>query len=281
MISGETVHAVSTDGVSVAVHDFGGVGPLVVFCHATGLCGHTWLPMIEALVDRFHCVAFDFRAHGYTGLPAGVSLAWRGMADDLTAVIDFLSPGQPILAVGHSMGGAAIILAETARPGLVERAWMFEPILLKEAPVTVGADAPDIAKQARNRRATFPSHQAAYDRYARRPPLSQLDPRALQAYVHHGFEELPDGSITLRCRPEQEASVFEHHDAGAFERLDDLTIPMVLAVGGDGQGPAQWVVEAAATTPGPVPVVNYPDLNHFGPLQQPDRLAQDIARFFL
>jgi len=270
----------SSDAVDVAVHDFGGEGPLVVFCHATGFCAHAWAPLIEALKSQFRCVALDFRAHGLTELPAGVELVWRGMAEDLTAVIDALSPGQPVLAVGHSMGASAIVMAETARPGLIERAWLFEPILLRSGPVNRGENAPDIANAARSRRATFPSRAEAEARYASRPPLGLLDPRALSAYVEHGFENLADGSVTLRCRPENEASVFEHHNSGAFDRVAELRIPVIMAVGNHGQPPAQWVAEAASTaTSEAVELIEMEGLSHFGPLESPDRLAVDIARF--
>ena len=32
----------STDGVQVAVHDYGGDGPPIIFCHATGFHGRYW-----------------------------------------------------------------------------------------------------------------------------------------------------------------------------------------------------------------------------------------------
>lgn len=276
----ETSYVPSTDGVEVAVHDFGGRGRLLLFCHATGFCAHTWRPMIDALRDRFHCVAIDVRGHGRTTLPTGVSMAWTGMAEDVAAVVRALSPGAPVWAVGHSMGGSSIILAETDAPGLFERAWTYEPILLRDGPVLLGADAPDIANGARGRRATFASAQEAFERYGSRPPLDVLDDRALRAYVEHGFEEQEDGSITLRCRPDVEASVFEHHLCGAFERVAKVTIPLLMGAGGDPEGPAQWVHEAADLHGG-LTVVDYPDLTHFGPLQAPDALAEDVAAFFL
>ena len=280
MTTWETSFVGSTDGVEVAVHDFGGSGPLLVLCHATGFCGLTWLPLVNSLKTSFHCVALDFRAHGLSRLPAGVGLAWHGMANDLTAVIDQFSPGRPVWAVGHSMGGSAIILAEHARPGTIERAWTYEPILLRRAEAKTGPDGPAIAISARNRRATFGSRKEALERYASRPPLSLLDPRALAAYVEHGFADEPDGSVSLRCRPEHEAGVFENHDSGAFEMIGELTIPLVVAASGDGGGPAEWVHSAADQFPH-LALVTYPDLTHFGPLQEPDRLAVDVSLFFM
>ncbi len=274
----ETSFVASSDGVNIAVHDFGGSGRLLLLCHATGFCGHVWGPVISHLRDRFHCVAIDFRGHGRSVLPDGASLDWEAMGGDFQAVVDHLSPDSPVLAVGHSMGGSAIILAETAKPGTVERAWTFEPILLRRGPVLLGADAPDIAKGARNRRARFESRAAALERYGSRPPLGLLDPRALQAYVEHGMNEHPDGGVELACRPETEAGVFENHNNGAYERSGLITIPIVIGASGDEGGPAEWATSATEEFPH-LTLVSYPDLTHFGPLQEPDRLAVDIARF--
>lgn len=274
----DTTFVDSTDGVRVAVHDFGGDGRLLLFAHATGFCAQVWLPMIASLRDRFHCVALDIRAHGLSELPADVEPVWRGMADDVTAVITHLSPGQPVWAVGHSMGGSAILMAETERPGLVERAWTYEPILLPAAPVLRGDDAPDIAKAARRRRSSFESRQQAFDRYGSRPPLSGLDRRALRAYIDHGLVEEDDGSVSLRCTPSVEASIFEHHNSGALEAAAKVAIPFAVGVGGGGDGPADWA-RAAVADHRHLQLVEYPDLTHFGPLEEPDRLAVDVVSF--
>ncbi len=61
----------STQGVEVAVYDLGGSGPTLVIAHATGFCGPAYGPFASALVDRFHCYAFDFRAHGASSRPEG------------------------------------------------------------------------------------------------------------------------------------------------------------------------------------------------------------------
>jgi pimeloyl-ACP methyl ester carboxylesterase len=278
----ERATVASTDGVDVVTHDYGGDGPLVLFCHATGFCGRVWGPFIDAIGPRFHCVALDFRAHGATRLPDGVELVWSGMASDLLAVVDAFGPGagadEPVYAVGHSMGGAAIILAETARPGTFERAWTFEPILLPEGPKLVGDEVPDIALAAQRRRPRFESRQAAIERWSSRPPLDALDERALRAYADHGLVDRPDGTVELACSPDHEASVFQHHLSGAYERSGELRIPIVVGVSGEAQGPGAWARSAATDHPH-LTLVAFPDLTHFGPLEEPDRLAADAVRF--
>ena len=265
----------SSDGVSLRVYDLGGDGPPLLLSHATGFCGQVWGPMAEALAAHFRCVAFDFRSHGRSGRPVGRELVWDGFADDVAAVAAAISPDAPIAAVGHSMGGAALAMAEVRRPGTLSAAWTYEPILF-ERTVDDAIEPSEIAEGARRRRAVFASRDEALARYRSRPPLSSLDPRALAAYVQHGFEDRPDGTVMLRCRPEDEASVFEHHNSGARHTIGEVRIPFLIAASGDGRRPAETVVEVAADFPH-LELARYPSLSHFGPLEEPDRLAADVA----
>lgn len=275
----KTEYIASTDGVKVALHDFGGDGPVLVLCHATGFCAHALQPMIECLVDQFHCFALDFRGHGYTRLPPGVEMAWSSLAEDFMAVARHVKPSSgPLLAIGHSMGGASIILGESANPGTVTKIWAFEPIFLPSGPVLRGSDAPDIAQGARRRIATFASAAEVKQRYSTRPPLSVLDERALDAYISHGFDHLEDGSVTLRCRPEVEASVFEHHLAGSYEAAQGVSVSIRAGVGGHADMVVEHIKQVADHNPA-VSVVEYKDLTHFGPMEQPARLAADAAEF--
>lgn len=279
----------STDGVSVAAYDFGGDGPLLMLCHATGFCGGIWEPIARLLTDRFHCVGLDFRGHGQTLLPDGVSLAWSGMGHDLLAVIDHAlaargdDPASPVLAVGHSMGGASIVLAELARPGSISRAWALEPILFPTPEVDQETGNPvhesPLVAGARRRRPVFDSRQAAFERYGSRPPFSEIDPEILRAYVDYGFRDLPDGTVRLRCEPEHEAQVFEHSLAGAHERLGEIAFEFLVASSGDGMAPAM-ITKSVVEQNERFVRVEYSDLTHFAPFEDPRRIATDILAWF-
>lgn len=274
----------STDGVTVALHDLGGDGPPLLLCHATGFHGLIWAPLAAELDDVAHCWALDFRGHGDSALPSSGLLGWRRMADDVLAAAARVK-GDALFGVGHSMGGAALVLAEQARPGLFSALWCFEPIIFPTGPATARASAADgaevprplpMAASARRRKAVFPDRATALANYAAKPPLAGFAPEALEAYVEHGFRDLPDGGVELKCAPETEASVFEGGvDHGAFSRLGDVLCPATIVASGDGRPPSQAARAMADALPNGR-FERLPALSHFGPMEDPVAIAQNI-----
>ncbi len=267
----------SSKGARVALHDLGGDGPPVLLAHANGFCGLMWQPVARELAAVAHCWALDFRGHGDSAAAADEDYHWDGMADDVLAAVDALDglDSAPRLAAGHSLGGASILKAEQAQPGTFDRAWMFEPVTIPSfflPPEGVKA----LGDIARMRKQNFESRQAAYDRYAARPPFSLLDPEVLRDYVDHGFRELPDGTVTMKCPREVEATIFENPDKTAFDRLGEVATAVTVVVGTEADPPALVAPFVADKLPNAT-LVRYDDLTHFGPFQDPPRIAASIA----
>jgi pimeloyl-ACP methyl ester carboxylesterase len=265
----------STGGVTVRLHDLGGEGPDVLLCHPTGFHAMVWAPVAEALRDVAHCWAPDLRGHGDTPPPADGDMDWRGVRDDVLAVVDHLGIAGG-LAAGHSMGGAALVMAEQLRPGTFSRLWLYEPIVFPRP--EGGRTGPNhLAEGARRRRARFASRDAAYDNYASKPPLNGLTPEALRAYVDHGFRDVPgEDAVELKCRPEVEGATFEAGlGAGAFEGLGGVGAEVVVAAGGDSGGPAQMAPLIAGALPHGR-LERHETLTHFGPVEDPPAIAAAI-----
>ncbi len=266
----------STDGVELEVHDFGGDGPPLLIAHATGMCAGAYLPMVPLLAQRFHVWALDFRAHGDSTAPTSGDLAWTGMAADVEAVVDAIG-GGPVVGFGHSMGGASLIAAELRRPGLLARAFLFEPIVVPSE----WGDAPGanpMATAARRRRSGFASRDEALGRYARRPPLGVWRADALAAYVDHGFADAPGGTVTLKCTPEHEAQTFEGSGKITIGDVSPVATPTVIARGGrDGEfGPAGFAGAVADALPAGQ-LRRYEELSHFGPFEDPHLVAAEAV----
>jgi pimeloyl-ACP methyl ester carboxylesterase len=242
----------STDDVSLAVHDLGGEGPTIVFSHATGLHGLLWVPLARALAG-YHGVAIDYRGHGDATAPASGSYNWGGFRDDALAVIDTLTADLPLLGVGHSMGGAVLLMAELARPGTFRALALYEPIVFPDPGSHPVGDSP-IVSGARRRRPEFPSREAALANFSAKPPLDILDPEALSLYVDHGFEDTSEGTVRLKCEPETEARTFEGsagHDI--YARLGEVQCPVLVmaapAADGTRQSPLSRPPPGACAAP--------------------------------
>jgi pimeloyl-ACP methyl ester carboxylesterase len=265
----------STDGVTVALHDLGGDGPPLLLCHPTGFLGMTWAPLAAALADVAHCWALDFRGHGDSTSPASLDFSWSGMGDDVLAVVDALGLTDA-RAAGHSMGGAALVMAEQRRPGTFARLWVYEPIIFPPVEgVPVGRNP--LAEGARRRRPWFPDRETAYANFSSKPPLDVLDPAALRAYVDHGMRDRPgDGAVELKCAPDVEARVF---DGGmghpTFSRLGEVRCPVTVAMSGEAVGPAQVAPLIADALPAGR-LEAHPDLTHFGPMEDPAGMAAAV-----
>ncbi len=270
----------TTDGLTLAVHEHGGSGRPTLLCHATGFHGAVWEPLSAELGAGFERWAIDFRAHGASPVPAGAALPWSSMGDDVLAVVDALAaePGR-ILGVGHSMGGAALLLAEQARPGTFAGLWLFEPIAPPAAQLAALAGSSALAESSLRRRRSFPTTADALANFASKPPLQVARADALHAYVRHGLHAGEDGAVHLACQPEDESQIYRGGGShGAFERLGEVRCPVVVACGEEELGPAAFTPLVAEALPDGR-LERHAHIGHFGPLEAPSHLAASVRAF--
>ena len=270
----------SSGGVTLALHEHGGEGRPTLLCHATGFHAAVWEPLSDSLGDGFARWAVDFRGHGAATGPATLDLSWTAMASDVLAAVDAIgAPPGALLGVGHSMGGACLLLAEQARPGTFAGLWLFEPITPPTGAMGPDAGGNALAAGALRRRPSFPSSAEALANFAAKAPLRALRADALHAYVRHGFRAGEDGEVHLACPPEVESRVYQGGGAhDAFERLGEVTCPVVVACGGDAFGPALFMPAVAEALPD-AHLERHAHLGHFGPLEAPGELGASVAAF--
>jgi pimeloyl-ACP methyl ester carboxylesterase len=82
-----------------------GQGPLIVMIHGFPDFWYTWRDQMEALSDKFQCVAIDQRGYNLSDKPKGVeNYDVRLLVGDVLAVIKSLGREKAIV-VGHDWGG--------------------------------------------------------------------------------------------------------------------------------------------------------------------------------
>ncbi|MFQ5522274.1 MAG: alpha/beta fold hydrolase [Acidimicrobiia bacterium] len=242
----------------------------VYFAHGTGFCGGVWRPVIDVL-ENIPCVAWDFAGHG-SGPPLEFPVDWRIFAEQVLAETE---PGG--IGVGHSMGSAALVMAQLLDPDRFRFLVLVEPIILPGPPQPLEHPVIDVAVKRRRR---FKSREAARAVFAEKEPFSGWHPSALDGYLECGL--VGDGPVELACPPELEAEIFRastNHDT--WDRLGEVEIPVLILAGdeGDPLPPDLFRAQAAQFPRAGVEIV--PGVGHFLPMEKPELVAERVRRVAL
>jgi len=97
---------VRSDGVELAVREAGDPDrPTVVLVHGYPNTSALWIPVFERLEPHYHVVMYDVRGAGASSTPRGPkAYSLEHLVADLGAVINAVSPDQPVHLVGHDWG---------------------------------------------------------------------------------------------------------------------------------------------------------------------------------
>ena len=230
--------------------------PLLLL-HPNGFCAGLFDPLARQLRGRFHPVGVDLRAHGGTDAPTEVAdYAFDLLAGDVLAVLDHLGLDH-VVALGQSLGGGVATLVDRLRPGLIGKLLLCEAIAFSHVdhPMRERGQGPGnggnfMADIARKRREVWPDRETVLRSYGSRPPLDELAPEALEAYVRWGFVDRPDGRVELACPPAAEATIFEvsSYEQGALQawnHLGSLTASATVVCGDRSDLPPAWFAAQA------------------------------------
>ena len=271
----------SVDGVTIAMHDFGGTGSPVLLSHATGFHAHCWEPVAHSLNSQHHVVGLDHRGYGDAETVDPATMTWDQYGLDALAAARHLyaQHNEPIVGIGHSMGGASLLMAAHGEPHLFKALFVFEPIVFPPPDPDAG-ERPEspLPAGARKRRSRFPTFEAAIENFAAKPPMAAFNAVAREAYVRHGFKPTTDGDIELKCLPEHEARTYETGgSSGAWNSLPSITTPVWVLSGAIAPfQPSTFAITVAERIPAST-YVRWDEIGHFGPLEKPELISQYVA----
>jgi pimeloyl-ACP methyl ester carboxylesterase len=239
----------------------------VYLSHATSLCGAVWAPVVAGLVD-LDTVVWDFPGHG-GGASLDPPIDWTRFGE---FVLDVTEPGG--IGVGHSMGAAALAMAQIADPSRFCALVLIEPIVFPGP--YIRAEHP-LSQRAGRRRRVFPSRAEAADSFRDRGAFVGWDPSAFDGYIGCGL--VGDGPVALACAPEIEADIYRGSGAHAtWENLGAIEVPVLLLNGADSdtitpdlarQQQQRFVKAGLETVEG---------AGHFLPMQMPNLVSDRVRR---
>jgi pimeloyl-ACP methyl ester carboxylesterase len=251
-----------------------GEGPDVVMVHGiTGNLAVWHLHIVPALADRFRILTYDLRGHGYSDTPP-TGYSPDDMATDLADLLDALGLSQ-VTVVGHSYGADVALYFAARYPQRAREVIAIESAL------------PALEESRRGEDWVGWSYWAGALEQAghRVPPERRSDLR----YMIRATIDLPKQWGPLKGLPRnprplvrllEETSLPEDYrriGTLPLERIADVRTPVTLMYSERSAFlPTFEYLNAHLPNPHPV-LLPQTEWGHFGPLEQPEVVAREIA----
>ncbi len=190
---------------------------IIHFAHANGFPAKTYSKLFSFLEDN--CSIGFLERHGHNP-KFPVNDGWQSLRDELQAEIESRY-SQPIIGIGHSLGGVLHFLVACQKPEL------YRQIILLDAPIisrlsshglrilklTKMIDRFSPSQITRFRRNLWQTKDEAFQHFKQKPKFDAFDEEVLRDYVEYGTVETEKG-IELFFSPKIEAQIYRtipHH----------------------------------------------------------------------
>ncbi len=252
--------------------------PPLHFVHANSYPAGTYRQLFALLGEHFSVDALSVHAHD-PRYP--VQTGWKALEQEL---IDHLLSRytEPVVLVGHSLGGMLSMMVAKARPELVRCVVMLDsPVVagwralaLRAIRNLPGADRVSPARLSAKRRNVWPDAKAAHHHFASKKMFAIWAPNVLRDYLAHGLMPHPDG-VQLRFTREIETAVYRSlpHHLGRLVR-DGFPVPIGFIGGTESVECRQAGLDATKQLVG----ANFRQVpgGHLFPMESPALAAQAV-----
>lgn len=193
-----------------------------------------------------------------------------------------------VIAVGHSFGAIATIIAAIAHPDRFKALILLDPTILPEhvtdalkaLRATDSLDDFPLATRASKRQQYFDNRQLAFDHFREKSLFSDWSDDALWLYINHGFQV--DGEcIRLVWPPEWEAYYYKTIYTDIWDVLPHLSdkLPVLLIRGGNSDTFYESEVQRFLEILPHTRYIEIAGAGHLFPLSHPDKTARMIQEF--
>lgn len=273
-----------SDDVDLPYIDTGGDKPVLHFSHANGIPVLAYEPLLRELAKTYRVLGLGLR--GQLGGASDGPRSWHQLASDLERFLDSLEV-KSIYAVGHSIGGIVSMFCAARRPDLFSRLVMIEPVLLppdlirviRQSRLAGSKEHSPLAVRALARKNGWADKTEALDYFRGRNMFEGWRDEFLRAYVENCLTPAPHGGLMLLCPPEVEAQGFDSYSTDVWAWPGRLSTSVTIIRGGQTDVLLPLCFEKFKRLCTYATAVEWPDCNHFIPMQQPERLFKLILDF--
>ncbi len=275
--------------MSIPFLDFGGTGPPLVFLHANGYPPRGYRALLERLAAHYLVRAIVQRPLWEGSRPAELR-DWTPLTNDLFHYLDE-NHDTPVIGVGHSMGGIALLRAALREPQRFSALILLDPVLFLPhfiigwnifRALGLGHVVHPLIGPAKARRRHFDDLERLFTGYRRRPTFKYMSDPALRDYVASIACPQPGGSYQLYYSAEWEVQIYYTgvwRDLELWRGLPGLRLPLLIIRGGQTDTfLAETARRVARIRPG-TRIETIAQATHLVPLEHPEQTSHLILDF--
>lgn len=282
-------HRFAAPGGELCWFEWGRAGehPTLLLLHATGFHARCWDATVKALPADWHFIALDLRGHGRSYRPDSLS-DWLATADDVAAFAR-AKLDAPVFTVGHSMGGYVAARAAVLVPNKFTGMLLVDPVMMAQEtyvvePGNLGGSPSD--HPVARRRNAWESSEQMIAHFSGREPYARWRPDVLEDYCRYGLVPASSGEgLELACPPILEASAYmgswRNNPYGWVGNIACATT-VLRARNAERSGPMDFSISPTApnlaTHIAGARDLHWPEVSHFIPMEQPERLAELVRK---
>jgi len=254
-----------------------GAGRPIVFVHGYLVDGRLWDGVVDALADRYRCLAPDWPIGAQRiAMNPDADLSPPGIAALIASFLETLDL-EDVTIVGNDSGGAMSQVLVTSHPERIARLVLTNCDTHENFPPGIFKAMPPIAKLPGGMAIlAAPFRVGALARAAFKPfAKTPIPPDLIASWMEPG---LHDPGVKQDVR-KVTAGMNKRHTLEAAEKLRGSELPALFAwAPGDRFFPISYAKRLADSMPN-ARIVEIPGASTFVPLDQPQRLAAEIAAF--
>lgn len=192
----------------------------IIITHANGYSSGCYSYIMRAFTN-YKIFALDFAGHGESESTLDFK-NWLFFRDQVIAFVNHLQIHEAI-GIGHSIGGASLLMASKLLPSKFQKLILFDPTILDIPRLLLSKVIGNpLAKMALKRRRKFTSKEQVRKTYRKFSAFSKWDEEIFEDYLATCFRDTEHG-VELACLPELEAKIF--NSLSVFSPLRYLFIP--------------------------------------------------------
>ena len=254
-----------------------GEGKVVVFVHGYLVDGRLWGGVVDRLSDRCRCIAPDWPIGSQkVAMNADADLTPYGIAATIASFLEALDLDD-VTIVGNDSGGAMSQVLVTRHPERIGRLVLTNCDTHENFPPGIFKTMPPLAKLPGGMAVlAAPFRIPALARAAFRPfTKDPMPPELIASWMEPGLHD----PAVKRDVKKVTVGMNKRYTLEAAQKLRDSKLPILLTwAPGDRLFPLKYAERLAAETPN-ARIVQIPDSRTFVPIDQPQRLADEIATF--